>query len=266
MPSARSDNAIACGFPTLFARAFDCCDESLAQLPARRIRASGSRLDRHRAGDTVRFAGIERHEQVTRAEVRSADHVHHASPVAADQQVSMRRSASASISSTRRGTKRSPRHRSRSASPQQRQQRRARASGRTHAHAREHAANQVQAAIDVPADEELLGRAPLELHSLGVTCTVGRAADRLRRPRPAGRRWRARRRVLLSRLRRQAKPAPAPAPAGRRTRPDRRRARRRLSRRRDRPESTRSRDLRRPDSARTAPRSRRFASRRAPAP
>ena len=41
----------------------------LSVLP-RRIRAPGRRLDRHRASDTGRFAGIERHEQVTRAEIR----------------------------------------------------------------------------------------------------------------------------------------------------------------------------------------------------
>ena len=75
-PSARMDNAIACGFPTLFASAFDCWTSLALNRSARRIRASGRRLDRHRAGDTVRFAGIERHQQVTRAEIRGADHVH----------------------------------------------------------------------------------------------------------------------------------------------------------------------------------------------
>ena len=65
-----------------------------------------------------------------------------------------------------------------------------------HPHVREHGANQVQAVIDVPADQELLGPAPLELDSLGVTCSPPRAG-RLHRF-SAGRPWPARSRILPS--------------------------------------------------------------------
>ena len=147
------------------------------------------------------------------------------SPVAADQQVSMRRSASASMASACLGTKRSPRHRSRARRHNNDSSAARRAAGHAHPHAREHGASQVQAAIDVAADQELLGPAPLELDSLRVSGVLRRRAGRRRRPPPVGRRSRARRRILPSMRRRQAMPAPAPTPAHRRTRRGRRRAR-----------------------------------------
>ena len=96
-------------------------------------------------------------------------------PVAADQQVSTRRSVSASISSAARGTKSQPAPSKPCAPPQQRQQRAHAGFAGAHAQAREHGANQVQAAIDVTADEELLGAAPLQLDALRV---IGSAAAR----------------------------------------------------------------------------------------
>ena len=54
------------------------------------------------------------------------------------------------------------------------------------ADAHENGAQQIEPAVDVPADQELLGRTPLKLHLLGVPCVrrrgeigvggVGRAA------------------------------------------------------------------------------------------
>ena len=90
-------------------------------------------------------------------------------PVVADQQVSMRRSASASMSSACLGTKRSPRHRSRARRHNNDSSAARRAAGHAHPHAREHGASQVQAAIDVAANQELLRPAPLELDSLRVS-------------------------------------------------------------------------------------------------
>ena len=153
------------------------------------------------------------------------------------------------------------------ASPQQRQQRGAGTAGHAPCPCSRHRANEVQAAIDVPADQELFGAAALQFDSLkvdlllpppqvglggfGWPAGIGQRGGKSFPPR-AGR-W--------------TNPVPAPARAGKRTRLDRRRARRPPSRRPDRPESPRSRSLRRPDNARTAPRSRRFASlHAAPAP
>ena len=81
----------------------------------------------------------------------------------------MRRSVFASMSSACLGTKRQPAPSKSCAPPQQRQQCRTRAAGHTHPHAREHGASQVQAAIDVAANQELLRPAPLELDSLRVS-------------------------------------------------------------------------------------------------
>ena len=41
------------------------------------------------------------------------------------------------------------------------------------AHAREHRTNQLEAAVDVPADKELLRPASLELDSVGLTGSCG---------------------------------------------------------------------------------------------
>ena len=228
------DKAIACGFPTVVRQCLGLPDQSLAQLSACRIRASGSRLDRHRTGDTVRFADVERHAQVTGAEVRGADHVHHCQSrrrrpagvhakkgIGVDvDRPAVKRSAARATEAVRVATT-------------TRTARRASCDAGCMPTARQHAANEVQAPIDVPADEELLGRAPLELHSLGMTGAGGRlevGVGGLGRPAGVGERVR---RSLPSMPRRQAMPGSASGPAGRRTRPDRRRAPRPPSRRQD---------------------------------
>ena len=163
-PSARRDTAIACGRPSLFASPLDL-PAVVRPLPPD-IRGPGSRLDRHRTGDAVRLAGIERHQQVTHAELHRADHVH-------EEQSGRRRPAGVHpqqcigidlVGRPSDETQSAPPKPC--APPQQRQQCGAGASRHIHVHARQHGANQLQAAIDVPADQELLGSAPLELDAL----------------------------------------------------------------------------------------------------
>jgi hypothetical protein len=88
---------------------------------------------------------------------------HHRESVAADQQVSMRRSVSLSIGSAVLGTNRRPRHRSRARSTNNHASAARRAPRHAHAHARQNSANEVEAAVDISGDQELLGARALEL-------------------------------------------------------------------------------------------------------
>ena len=92
-----------------------------------------------------------------------------------------------SMSSAFRWTKRNPRQRSCARRHNNDSSAPARAARHAHAHACEHVTNQVQAPIDVAADQELLGRPPLELHSLCELRRVLAAARRYASAASAGR-------------------------------------------------------------------------------
>ena len=123
-------------------------------------------------------------------------------PVVADQQVSRRRSVSASMSSTGLGTKRNPRHRSRARRHNNEQQRRARAS-------RHDSSPCPRAWCESGPGRDRCARrsGTARPRAAGARLAEGDLrlpprAGRPRRPRPAGRRWRARWRVLPSSARR----------------------------------------------------------------
>ena len=103
-------------------RVSDARGQRLRLLASCSLNASAASDTQPRAADSIaiaratriRLAGIERHEQMAHAEIRPRSIMStSSSPVVADQQVSTRRSVSASISSAGLGTKRKPRQRSR---------------------------------------------------------------------------------------------------------------------------------------------------------
>jgi len=124
------------------------------------------RLDGHRASDTRRFARIERQQQMTRAEIPGADHVHqqqshHRRPagIHAKQDVSI-----SVLDRSRNEAEAAPAQPL--TLPEHRQECRTRASRHADSNPGQDRANEVQPAIDVTADEELLGPAPLQFDAL----------------------------------------------------------------------------------------------------
>ena len=74
--SARMDIAMRSGLPDpgrQFPRLFNECP---AERSAVRRRSSGRRFERHPAREAVRFAGLERHQQMAHAEIQRVDDIH----------------------------------------------------------------------------------------------------------------------------------------------------------------------------------------------
>ena len=219
--------ATACGVPTLLATATACWASRAPPFRNSQSAASAADFERHPACNAGRLAGIERQVQVPGDEVRGLTRSTSARPVAAAQQVSRRRSTSASMSSLRRLSNCQPAPSEPRAPPQQPDHRAAGAAGDAQTHALEHAPNQVEPTIDVPAGEELLGGPSLQLHLPGVSRSRRGAQVGVSRPRPDGRHSRARSRAPLATRRHRPRRATAPARDDRRMRRDRRRAPRR---------------------------------------
>ena len=177
-------------------------------------------LERQRPRHAVGLAGPQREQQVARLEVRPADHVHQRQagrdrPAGIDaQQVAggnSRLVALAEAEPARRRARRAPG--AATARPRA-------AFGQLHAERRQDRAHDAHALVDVAADQELLGGAPLQLDRLR-----GGGAGRRRRgtpgpPRARGRRWPGRRRAVDERAARRLACPPAqlqrqPVEAGR---------------------------------------------------